>query len=125
MHKGMWGTICDDGWDNTDSTIVCKELGYLNGNATTATRYVQIGPGPVPIWLSEIGCLGNESKLSQCIHKGFGNVGNCSHAQDVGVSCSANGMCPYYVTISKMIVILAIAMCHENNNFLLAIELRI
>ena len=24
-----WGTVCSNGWDNTDSNIVCNQLGYL------------------------------------------------------------------------------------------------
>ena len=85
MYQGIWGTICDDGWDDTDATVVCRELGYSHGNAT---RQAQFGSGTGPVWLHQVDCLGNESKLSHCIHPGAGNAGNCSHTQDAGVQCS-------------------------------------
>ena len=92
MHQGVWGTICDDGWDDIDATIVCTQLGLLNG---TTTPQSQFGSGTGPVWLSQVACLGNESKLSHCMHNGAGNVGNCSHAQNVGVQCSPHGVYVY------------------------------
>ena len=27
-HDGVWGSICDEGWDKTDAHIICQQLGY-------------------------------------------------------------------------------------------------
>ena len=90
QYQGIWGTICDDGWDDTDATVVCKELNFLNGIATNETQFGSGATGPV--WLRQVNCTGSESKLSHCMHPGAGNIGNCSHIQDVGVKCNPHGM---------------------------------
>ena len=88
MYRGIWGTICDDGWDDADTTVVCRQLGLFNGYTT---RQDQFGSSSGPVWIRQVNCSGNESKLSYCIHSGTGNIGSCSHVQDVAVQCNSYG----------------------------------
>ena len=88
LHNGKWGTICDDGWDINDATVVCRQLGYLN--AVRSLFGYQTHSGSGRIWLDDVACTGEEQNITSCSHNGW-RKHNCHHSEDAGVDCSMTG----------------------------------
>ena len=84
-YNGEWGTVCDDGWDDTDAGVVCRQLGF--GSSGTAIGSAGFGQGSGSIWLDSVTCTGSESTLASCGHLGIGVTRNCSHFEDAAVTC--------------------------------------
>ncbi|XP_029937316.1 macrophage receptor MARCO isoform X1 [Myripristis murdjan] len=81
LHNGVWGTVCDDGFDRKDGRVICRMLEYQDvSDVFTATA------GTGNIWLDDLGCTGNERSIFDCPHNGVG-VNNCNHGEDAGVQC--------------------------------------
>ncbi|MBN3296889.1 DMBT1 protein, partial [Amia calva] len=83
-HRGDWGTVCDDDWGLPDADVVCRQLGC--GAAVSAPHGAVYGKGSGPILLSDVGCTGGETVLSQCPNRGWRSH-NCTHGQDTSVIC--------------------------------------
>ncbi|XP_060582023.1 deleted in malignant brain tumors 1 protein-like, partial [Ruditapes philippinarum] len=85
-HNGSWETVCINEFDALSATVVCRMLNYPQANPViNGSTY--FGAGKLPITLDDDICTGTELSLSQCSHNDWGTH-NCSHKDDVGVSCS-------------------------------------
>ncbi|NXP47289.1 C163A protein, partial [Heliornis fulica] len=62
--NGTWGTICQDTWDLSDATVVCRQLGC--GTALAAPALAPFRPGMRPLWPDAGGCAGTEASLWDC-----------------------------------------------------------
>ncbi|XP_014458569.1 deleted in malignant brain tumors 1 protein [Alligator mississippiensis] len=84
LHDQQWGSVCDNGWDTEDATVVCRQLGC--GTVVSAPGSAWFGRGHDPIWLENVNCIGMEAALSECRAKPWGDH-HCHHGEDAGVVC--------------------------------------
>ncbi|KAH3713799.1 hypothetical protein DPMN_073600 [Dreissena polymorpha] len=77
-----WGTICDDSFGLEEATVICRMLGY--GFATGFNTSVH--PGKGPIFVDNLDCGENFSHINDCEYT---TMHNCSHSEDVAVTCNA------------------------------------
>ena len=88
QHNGVWGTVCDYGWDLHDAQVVCSQLGF--GKATAAMHNAFYGEGIGQIWLDNMDCVGTEWTIGNCSHSGWGTYNvYCGHDDDVSAKCSS------------------------------------
>ncbi|KAI5617930.1 deleted in malignant brain tumors 1 protein-like isoform X2, partial [Silurus asotus] len=85
LHRGEWGTVCDDNWNMKAAAVVCGELGC--GEAVDALHHSHFGEGSDSIWMDDVSCTGLESTLKNCGSAEF-SVNDCDHMKDAGVICS-------------------------------------
>lgn len=80
-----WGTVCNNGWDMDEVSVICRQLGCPT--VIKATGWANSSAGSGRIWMDHVSCRGNESALWDCKHDGWGKH-NCTHQQDAGVTCA-------------------------------------
>ena len=67
-------------WGDQDYYTTCAGLGYDTGGEFRTTD------GTGRIWLSNVRCRSQHTRLADCPHDGWG-VHDCEHYEDVGVDC--------------------------------------
>ncbi|XP_055452553.1 CD5 antigen-like [Psammomys obesus] len=87
LHKGTWGSVCDDGWGEKEDQVVCRQLGCGKSLLPSYKPRKSYGPGAGRIWLDDITCSGEETSLEFCQHRLWG-YHDCTHKEDVAVMCS-------------------------------------
>ena len=81
LYNGEWRGVCDDSWTQTNSDVVCRELGFQTGVEFDATN-----PND-NFWIDDATCAGTELSIHDCSFPGYGNE-NCSSGEAVGLTCS-------------------------------------
>ena len=87
--NGEWGTVCSDHWNFSSACILCRELGYpiVEDFYTWPSQYDGFYARKGKIWLSKVQCESRAHSIFECQQSGFGN-NDCSHSQDLGITCS-------------------------------------
>ena len=82
-YNGEWGTVCDDGWDDTDAGVVCRQLGFgSSGTPISCSQHSR------HYFFDGVMCTGTEVTLVQCAHYGINITKNCNSLESAGVNCS-------------------------------------
>ena len=64
-YNGGWSHICRFNWDQVDSDIACKQLGYTSVSYSSYTTSTQIATS-FPTDFGEVKCTGSEASLIEC-----------------------------------------------------------
>ncbi|XP_023655223.1 neurotrypsin isoform X2 [Paramormyrops kingsleyae] len=83
-YRGQWGTVCDDGWTDSNTQVACRQLGFRHGEGGAGQQF---GEGVGPILLDDISCTGKEPALVHCGRREWGKH-DCTHSEDISISCS-------------------------------------
>ncbi|PVD22132.1 hypothetical protein C0Q70_17937 [Pomacea canaliculata] len=87
--NGVWGSVCDDGWDFHAAQVLCNQLNFTGtiGVPTTAGYFSNGTTDPnLLIMLNNIRCTGNESSIDVCFHRPW-MANSCRLDQNAGVIC--------------------------------------
>uniref|UniRef100_H2ZWD6 SRCR domain-containing protein n=1 Tax=Latimeria chalumnae TaxID=7897 RepID=H2ZWD6_LATCH len=85
-YNGQWRTVCDNSWDKTHASVVCKQMGC--GPVIEAPRNARFGRSAGQGSLVDPRCKGHESKLTDCPSGYWSNNYWCPNKDVAGVICT-------------------------------------
>ncbi|XP_025102135.1 deleted in malignant brain tumors 1 protein-like isoform X2 [Pomacea canaliculata] len=88
FYAGTWNTVCGSWFGHEEALVACRMLGF-NSTTAVAVGSDKYGAGSGDILFNNLRCVGNETSLALCQHRGL-YTHNCEHWEDVGVMCYIN-----------------------------------
>lgn len=79
-HEGQWVTVCNRGWDMSDTRTVCREVGCWLASLPSGFKF---SPSRA-VWLNHVSCTGEVPDLTHCSHSNR----NCTILEEAMKDCS-------------------------------------
>ena len=116
-YNGEWGTVCDDGWDDTDAGVVCRQLGF--GSSGTAIGFGNFSQKS--LLLNGVQCTGNEPLLVRCGHFGINVTSSLRYCQSnssesAGVKCDEEAASKDSIIIFSVLLINPLIKIHSSES---------
>ena len=89
LVEGQYHAVCGDGWDDVDADILCGQLGFSTGQASSGKKW---GAAKTPYLVTRIRCKGNEDYIHDCLRTRVETNGKdvyCSKYRYAQVNCSS------------------------------------
>ncbi|XP_062588423.1 uncharacterized protein LOC134250087 [Saccostrea cucullata] len=86
-HREKWVPVCSDTWSENNSQVVCRQLGYKGGVASSPTEEVMPYHTDMITFYHNITCTGSETRLTGC-ENGRWKANGCSSKIPVFIQCS-------------------------------------
>ena len=111
-----WQRVCDDGWDDSDAQVACRQLGMGGGKAYKGPGSAEAvvvhafdGAPAAAAWPHAAECGGDEEALRACVNASAAAV-TCSNSEHAGLACSSGIVLLVVIATSGAAVVAALLL---------------